>query len=56
MHFEIRRANTLWAEDLRSEADPTIAEADRTYPSAAEVSAAALAFAHLVGPSSGTLF
>ena len=43
MHFEIRRADALWAWVLLNEADETIAESDQTYPSAAQASAAALA-------------
>lgn len=64
MHFEIRPADTGWAWVLLSDARETITESRQTFPSAAQASAAALAFAHLVAragksltmaPSSGTL-
>ncbi|MEL6059377.1 MULTISPECIES: hypothetical protein [unclassified Methylobacterium] len=64
MHFEIRRADARWAWVLLNDVNETIAESDQTYPSAAQASAAALAFAHLVAragksltvaPPSGTL-
>ena len=64
MHFEIRQAETGWAWTLRNETRETIAQSDQTFPSAAQASAAALAFAHLVAragkaltvpASSGTL-
>lgn len=64
MHFEIRGAGANWAWVLLNDTNETIAESDQTYPSAAQASAAALAFAHLVAragksltaaPSTGTL-
>ncbi|SDN04749.1 hypothetical protein SAMN05216360_105192 [Methylobacterium phyllostachyos] len=64
MHFEILRADASWAWVLLNDANETIAESDQIYPSAAQASAAALAFAHLVAragqsltaaPSFGTL-
>ncbi|MCJ2134464.1 hypothetical protein MKK69_10435 [Methylobacterium sp. J-026] len=55
MHFEIRQAETGWAWILRNEARETIAESDQTFPSAAQASAAALAFAHLVARAGKSL-
>ena len=55
MHFEIRRAAASWAWILLNEANETIAESDQTYPSAAQASAAALAFAHLVARAGKSL-
>jgi hypothetical protein len=64
MYFQIRQAQHLWFWVLLNEAEETVAESHRTFPSAAQASAAALAFAHLVSragkslkvrPSSGTL-
>lgn len=55
MHFEIRRADANWGWVLLNEANETIAESDRTFPSAAQASAAALAFAHLVARAGSAL-
>ncbi|MCJ2070937.1 hypothetical protein MKK75_19440 [Methylobacterium sp. J-030] len=55
MHFEIRQADTHWAWVLLNDANETIAESDQTFPSAAQASTAALAFAHLVARAGKSL-
>ena len=55
MHFQIRQDGTHWSWILLSDAAETIAESDRAYPSAAQASAAALAFAHLVARAGKSL-
>jgi hypothetical protein len=64
MHFTIRQSERGWSWVLLNEADETLAESHKTFLSAAQASAAALAFAHLVAragksltviPSTGTL-
>jgi hypothetical protein len=55
MHFEIRQAGKSWAWALLNEARETIAESEHTFPSAAQASAAALAFAHLVARAGKSL-
>lgn len=48
MRFRIREADHLWSWTLVNEADETVAESPHGFPSAAQASAAALAFAQLV--------
>lgn len=55
MHFKIRQAGQLWAWVLLNDRDEMIAESDHTFPSAAQASAAALAFAHLVARAGKSL-
>ena len=64
MRFRIREADHLWSWALVNEAEETVAESPHGFPSAAQASAAALAFAQLVnragraltvGSRSGTL-
>lgn len=55
MHFQIRQAGDLWSWVLLNEAAETVAESHRTFPSAAQASAAALAFAHLVSRAGKSL-
>ncbi|MGU3663238.1 hypothetical protein ACLBX9_03450 [Methylobacterium sp. A49B] len=55
MHFQIRQDGDRWSWVLLGEADETIAESDQTFPSAAQASAAALAFAHLVARAGKSL-
>ncbi|MDP4002868.1 hypothetical protein [Methylobacterium sp. NEAU K] len=55
MHFQIRRADHLWSWVLLNEVHETVAESRRTFPSAAQASAAALAFAHLVARAGKSL-
>ncbi|WP_182179371.1 hypothetical protein [Methylobacterium radiotolerans] len=65
MHFEIRSTGRhLWTWVLLDATHLTVMESDRTFPSEAQASAAALAFSKLVtragksltaGPASGLL-
>ncbi|SDN03255.1 hypothetical protein SAMN05216360_105141 [Methylobacterium phyllostachyos] len=65
MHFEIRSTGRhLWTWALLDATQMTVLESDRSFPSAAQASAAALAFAKLVtragrtltsGPASGLI-
>ncbi|MCJ2054501.1 hypothetical protein [Methylobacterium sp. J-070] len=55
MHFQIRQADTRWSWVLLNATHETIAESDQTFPSAAQASAAALAFAHLVARAGKSL-
>ncbi|XYD07403.1 hypothetical protein R1A27_20040 [Methylobacterium sp. NMS12] len=49
MHFEIRPTDEhVWTWVLLDEAQATVVECDRTFPSEAQASAAALAFSQLV--------
>jgi hypothetical protein len=50
MHFKIRPAQRhLWTWVLLDATDATVMESNRTFPSETQASAAALAFAQLVG-------
>ena len=55
MHFQIRQDGTRWSWVLLGNADETIAESDQAYSSAAQASAGALAFAHLVARAGKSL-
>ncbi|MGH1574104.1 hypothetical protein ACRAWG_30045 [Methylobacterium sp. P31] len=55
MHFQIRQDGNSWSWVLLNDVGETIAEADQTFPSAAQASAAALAFAHLVARAGKSL-
>lgn len=64
MRFRIREADHLWSWTLVNEAEETVAGSPHAFPSAAQASAAALAFAQLVsragqaltvGPRTGRL-
>lgn len=64
MRFRIRETDHLWSWALVNDAEETVAQSPHGFPSAAQASAAALAFAQLVnragkaltiGPRGGTL-
>ncbi|GJE09201.1 MULTISPECIES: hypothetical protein [Methylobacterium] len=55
MHFQIRQDGKRWSWVLLSDAHEPIAASDQAYPSAAQASAAALAFAHLVARAGRSL-
>jgi hypothetical protein len=56
MHFRIRPTeHHLWTWVLLDATDATVMESDRTFPSETQASAAALAFAKLVGRAGKTI-
>ncbi|SDA13277.1 hypothetical protein SAMN02799622_00949 [Methylobacterium sp. UNC378MF] len=55
MHFEIRQDGRSWSWILLNDTGETIAVSEQTFPSAAQASAAALAFSHLVARAGKSL-
>jgi uncharacterized protein YegP (UPF0339 family) len=55
MYFQIRQDDKSWSWVLLNGTGETIAESDQTFPSAAQASAAALAFAQLVARAGKSL-